>query len=70
MNDVSLPQTMIFGHIWQSVALAAVLAAVLIAGKKMRGSTRYGLSAAAFAAARAPAAGGVHTRARRLLRRC
>lgn len=51
MSDVSLPQTMIFGHIWQSVALAAVLAGVLIAGKKMRGSTRYGLSAAAFVAA-------------------
>ena len=51
MSDVSLPQTMIFGHIWQSVALAAVLALVLIVGKKMRGSTRYGLSAAAFAAA-------------------
>ncbi len=51
MSDVSLPQTMIFGHIWQSVALAAVLAGVLIAGKKMRGSTRYGLSAAAFLAA-------------------
>ncbi|MFT3726029.1 MAG: M56 family metallopeptidase [Hyphomonadaceae bacterium] len=51
MSDVSLPQTMIFGHIWQSVALAAVLAGVLIAGKKMRGSTRYGLSAAAFMAA-------------------
>jgi beta-lactamase regulating signal transducer with metallopeptidase domain/uncharacterized protein (DUF4415 family) len=33
------------------VALAAVLAAVLIGGKKMRGSTRYGLSVAAFAAA-------------------
>src|SRR5262245_47204115 len=51
MSDVSLPQTMIFGHLWQSVALAAVLAGVLIAGKKMRGSTRYGLSAAAFMAA-------------------
>jgi beta-lactamase regulating signal transducer with metallopeptidase domain len=52
MTDVvSLPQTMIFGHLWQSVALAAVLAVVLIAGRKMRGSTRYGLSAAAFLAA-------------------
>ncbi len=51
MSDVSLPQTIIFGHLWQSVALAAVLAGVLIAGRKMRGSTRYGLSAAAFLAA-------------------
>jgi beta-lactamase regulating signal transducer with metallopeptidase domain len=51
MSDVSLPQTMIVGHLWQSVALAAVLAGVLIAGKKMRGSTRYGLSTAAFLAA-------------------
>ena len=51
MSDVSLPQTLIVGHLWQSVALAAVLAGVLIAGRKMRGSTRYGLSAAAFLAA-------------------
>lgn len=50
MSDVSLPQTMIFGHLWQSVALAAVLAGVLILGKRMRGSTRYGLAAAAFVA--------------------
>ncbi len=50
MTDVSLPQTMIFGHVWQSVALAAVLAGVLILGKRMRGSTRYGLATAAFAA--------------------
>lgn len=50
MSDVSLTQTMIFGHLWQSVALAAVLAGVLIFGKRMRGSTRYGLAAAAFVA--------------------
>lgn len=50
MSDVSLPQTMIFGHVWQSVALAAVLAGVLILGRRMRGSTRYGLATAAFAA--------------------
>ncbi len=48
MTDVSLPQTMIFGHLWQSVALAAVLAGVLIIGKRMRGATRYGLATAAF----------------------
>ena len=51
MTDISLPQTMIFGHLWQSVALAAVLAGVLIFGKRMRGATRYGLAAAAFVAA-------------------
>ncbi|MDP3492004.1 MAG: M56 family metallopeptidase [Hyphomonadaceae bacterium] len=50
MTDVSLPQTMIFGHLWQSVALAAVLAGVLILGKRMRGATRYSLAAAAFVA--------------------
>ena len=50
MTDVSLPQTMIFGHLWQSVALAAVLAGVLIIGKRMRGATRYGLATAAFVA--------------------
>ncbi len=50
MTEVSLPQTLIFGHLWQSVALAAVLAGVLIFGKRMRGSTRYGLSVAAFVA--------------------
>jgi beta-lactamase regulating signal transducer with metallopeptidase domain len=41
---------MIFGHLWQSVALAAVLAGVLILGKRMRGETRYGLAAGAFIA--------------------
>lgn len=50
MSDMSVPQTLIIGHLWQSVALAAVLAAVLILGKRMRGSTRYGLGVAAFAA--------------------
>lgn len=50
MSDVSLSQTMIFGHLWQSVALAAVLAGVLILGKRMRGETRYGLAAGAFIA--------------------
>lgn len=50
MSDVSLSQTMIFGHLWQSVALAAVLAGVLILGKRMRGSTRYGLATLAFGA--------------------
>ncbi len=50
MSDVSLSQTMIFGHLWQSVAIAAVLAGVLILGKRMRGETRYGLAAGAFVA--------------------
>src|SRR6218665_3044236 len=50
MSEVGLSQTMIFGHLWQSVALAAVLAGVLILGKRMRGETRYGLAAGAFIA--------------------
>src|SRR5690606_2337381 len=36
--------------LWQSVAIAAVLAGVLILGKRMRGETRYGLAAGAFGA--------------------
>ena len=50
MTDMSLSQTLIFGHLWQSVAIAAVLAAALIIGKRMRGATRYGLGAAALLA--------------------
>ena len=50
MTDMSLSQTLVFGHLWQSVAIAAVLAAALIIGKRMRGATRYGLGAAALLA--------------------
>ena len=50
MTDMSLSQTMVFGHLWQSVAIAAVLAVALIVGKRMRGATRYGLGAAALLA--------------------
>lgn len=50
MTDTSLSQTLIFGHLWQSVAIAAVLAGALIIGKRMRGATRYGLGVAAFVA--------------------
>lgn len=50
MTDMSLSQTLVFGHLWQSVAIAAVLAVALIIGKRMRGATRYGLGVAAFAA--------------------
>lgn len=50
MTDTSLSQTLIIGHLWQSVAIAAVLAVALIFGKRMRGSTRYGLGLAAFVA--------------------
>ncbi len=50
MSDVGVTQTLVIGHLWQSVALAAVLALVLILGKRMRGGTRYGLGLAAFAA--------------------
>jgi beta-lactamase regulating signal transducer with metallopeptidase domain len=50
MTDMSLSQTLVIGHIWQSVAIAAVLAGALILGKRMRGATRYALGVAAFAA--------------------
>lgn len=50
MTDTSLIQTLIFGHLWQSVAIAAVLAGALVIGKRMRGSTRYDLAVAAFVA--------------------
>ncbi len=50
MTDMSLSQTLVVGHLWQSVAIAAVLAGALIIGKRMRGGTRYGLGAAALLA--------------------
>lgn len=50
MTDMSLSQTLVVGHLWQSVAIAAVLAGALIIGKRMRGATRYGLGAAALLA--------------------
>lgn len=50
MIDVGVLQTLIVGHLWQSVAIAAVLAAALILGKRLRGTTRYGLAATAFIA--------------------
>ena len=30
MTDMSLPQTLIIGHLWQSIAIAATLAAALV----------------------------------------
>ena len=48
--DINVLQTLIVGHLWQSVALAAVLAGALIFGRRMRGSTRYGLAGVAFTA--------------------
>ena len=50
MTDISLSQTLVIGHLWQSVAIAAVLAGALILGKRMRGATRYSLGVAAFMA--------------------
>jgi len=50
MTDMSLSQTLVIGHLWQSVAIAAVLAGALILGKRMRGATRYSLGVAAFVA--------------------
>jgi beta-lactamase regulating signal transducer with metallopeptidase domain len=48
MIDVGVLQTLVVGHLWQSVAIAAVLAVALILGKRLRGTTRYGLAATAF----------------------
>jgi beta-lactamase regulating signal transducer with metallopeptidase domain len=50
MTEVNVAQTLIVGHLWQSVAIAAVLAAVLIFGRRMRGATRYSLAGVAFLA--------------------
>lgn len=49
-------QSSLFGnlamaHLWQSVALAAVLAVALILGRRLAGATRYHLAAGAFIAA-------------------
>lgn len=41
---------LVVAHIWQSVALAAVLAAALIFGRRLSGANRYSLAAAAFLA--------------------
>jgi beta-lactamase regulating signal transducer with metallopeptidase domain len=50
MTEINVAQTLILGHLWQSVAIAAVLAAVLIFGRRMRGATRYSLAGLAFIA--------------------
>jgi ankyrin repeat protein/beta-lactamase regulating signal transducer with metallopeptidase domain len=51
MTDLNVLQTLLVGHIWQSVALAGLLAGVLILGRRMPGASRYALSGAAFLAA-------------------
>jgi beta-lactamase regulating signal transducer with metallopeptidase domain/ankyrin repeat protein len=50
MTEIDVAQTLVVGHLWQSVAIAAVLAAVLILGRRMRGATRYSLASVAFIA--------------------
>lgn len=50
MTEINVAQTLVIGHLWQSVAIAAVLAAVLIFGRRMRGATRYSLAGVAFIA--------------------
>lgn len=50
MIDAGVAQTLIVGHLWQSVAIAAVLAGALILGRRMRGTTRYDLAAVAMVA--------------------
>lgn len=50
INGAGVLQTLIVGHLWQSVAVAGVLAAALVLGRRMAGSARHGLAAAAFGA--------------------
>jgi hypothetical protein len=51
MTDLNVLQTLLVSHIWQSVALAALLALALILGRRMFGATRYSLAGVAFLAA-------------------
>ncbi|HEV7689304.1 MAG TPA: ankyrin repeat domain-containing protein [Hyphomonadaceae bacterium] len=51
MTDLTVLQTLLVGHLWQSVALAALLALALILGRRMFGATRYSLAGVAFLAA-------------------
>ena len=63
MTEIDVAQTLVVGHLWQSVAIAAVLAAVLIFGRRMRGATRYSLAGVAFLASLAlPLAAFVQSR--------
>jgi beta-lactamase regulating signal transducer with metallopeptidase domain/ankyrin repeat protein len=50
MFDFSVIQSLAVTHLWQSVAIAAVLAVLLILGKRMSGAARYSLACAALAA--------------------
>jgi ankyrin repeat protein/beta-lactamase regulating signal transducer with metallopeptidase domain len=50
MMDAGFLGSVLATHIWQSVALAALLAGVLIVGKRLSGDLRHGMAWAAFAA--------------------
>jgi len=48
MGNVSLTDTLVVSHLWQSLLLAGVLALSLRWGARMAGATRYRLAAGAF----------------------
>ncbi|MDZ4760366.1 MAG: ankyrin repeat domain-containing protein [Alphaproteobacteria bacterium] len=50
MFDLGLLPSFVVTHLWQSVVLAAVLAMILVIGKRMSGAARHGLACAALAA--------------------
>jgi beta-lactamase regulating signal transducer with metallopeptidase domain len=49
--SLSTLSALALSHLWQSVAVAATLAGILILGRRMSGAARYGLACAAMAAA-------------------
>ncbi len=54
MTDIGTPGgtlvALAISHLWQSVAVAATLAIILVLGRRMSGSARYGLACAAMLA--------------------
>ena len=50
MSDISVGQTLLASHLWQSLALAACLGLALILGRRLSGRIRYGLASGAFLA--------------------
>lgn len=50
MSDISVGQTLLASHLWQSLALSACLGLALILGRRLSGRIRYGLASGAFLA--------------------
>jgi beta-lactamase regulating signal transducer with metallopeptidase domain len=50
VSDISVGQTLLASHLWQSLALAACLGLALILGRRLSGRIRYGLASGAFLA--------------------